>query len=396
MVSGFRMYGKGNFNHRVVISSSREFDMLARSMNHMAGELQERIRIITSQRNELEAVLSGMTESVLVVSTDEKIIRFNHAAQKEFDLSPNSAYGLNVQEAIRHHALQKFIQKTLQSNLPQEEEIILHETADRIMQAFGTLLKDANNEIIGALVVLNDVTRLKILENIRKDFVANVSHELKTPVTSIKGYVETLKEGAIDDTENAHRFLDIISKHADRLSSIIEDLLNLSRIEESDGKQIALERGNIRDVLEEAKTLCLAKASEKNIQIQIDTPPILNGNINPPLLEQTMINLIDNAIKYSAPHNQVLISASEDKGTIVIKVQDWGCGIAQKHLPRLFERFYRVDKARSRQLGGTGLGLSIVKHIVQAHNGTVHVNSTLNEGTTFTIRLPKTPDKREN
>ena len=390
MVSGFKIFGKGNLSHRVVISSSKEFDILANSMNNMADELQERILTITRQRNELEAVLSGMKESVLVVNKDEKIIRFNDAAKTEFELSPNSVYGLNIQETIRHHTLQKFIQKTLQSMEPQEEEIVLHETSDRIMQAFGTLLKDANEEIIGALVVLNDVTRLKILENIRKDFVANVSHELKTPVTSIKGYVETLKEGAIDDAQNAHRFLDIISKHADRLNSIIEDLLNLSRIEQESGtQQVALEDGNIHDVLEEAKTLCLSKASEKNIEIKIDAPSTLQGKINPPLLEQTMINLIDNAIKYSPVHNQVLISAYEESGTIFIKVQDWGCGIAQKHLSRLFERFYRVDKARSRQLGGTGLGLAIVKHIVQAHNGTVHVASALNEGTTFTIRLPK-------
>lgn len=390
MVSGFQKFGKGNLNHRVVIHSSKEFGMLADSMNTMADDLQKRIQTITNQRNELEAVLSGMVESVLVVSTEEKIIRFNKAAKQEFDLSYQSAYGLSIQEAIRHSALQKFIQTTLQSQDPLEEEIVLHETTDRVMQAYGTLLKDANEDIIGALVVLNDVTRLKALENIRKDFVANVSHELKTPITSIKGYVETLREGAIHDTENANRFLDIISKHADRLHAIIEDLLNLSRIEQEAGsQQITLTKGNIQEVLQEAKTLCLVKASEKNVELTVEAPVQLVARINKPLLEQAMVNLIDNAIKYSPTHNRVLISAAEEGSAIVIKVQDWGCGISQKHLPRLFERFYRVDKARSRRLGGTGLGLAIVKHIVQSHEGTVHVESVLNEGTVFSIRIPK-------
>jgi two-component system phosphate regulon sensor histidine kinase PhoR len=244
------------------------------------------------------------------------------------------------------------------------------------------------------VIVLNDVTDLKRLENVRRDFVANVSHELKTPVASIKGFVETLLDGAADDPEDRHRFLDIIARQADRLEAIIEDLLALSRIEQSEGAgTLPLETTSIAALLGEAANDCLPRATERAIRLEVECDADLEAAVNAPLVEQALINLIDNAIKACEAAATIRVSAHtafSDTGEplLEITVEDEGCGIEPAHLPRLFERFYRVDKGRSRTLGGTGLGLSIVKHIVQAHGGTVGVDSTPGVGTTFTLRMP--------
>jgi two-component system phosphate regulon sensor histidine kinase PhoR len=244
------------------------------------------------------------------------------------------------------------------------------------------------------VIVLNDVTEMERLENVRRDFVANVSHELKTPVASIKGFVETLLDGAGDDPHDRRRFLDIIARQADRLASIIEDLLALSRIEQSENAgNLPRERVRIADLLAAATDDCLPRAQERSILFSVDCAPGLEALVNAPLVEQALINLIDNAVKYSEPGRTVRIDAvsapsSPGQLGVTIAVRDEGCGIEAEHLPRLFERFYRVDKARSRKLGGTGLGLSIVKHIVQAHGGSISVDSTPGVGSTFTIRLP--------
>ena len=243
---------------------------------------------------------------------------------------------------------------------------------------------------IGALIVLNDVTRLRRLENIRRDFVANVSHEIKTPVTAIKGFVETLHDGSIRNSRDAERFLGIIGKHVDRLNAIIEDLLSLSRIEQDvEREEIVLEEGSIRDVLLTAIQVCEVKAASKNIRVALSCKEDLKARINPPLLEQAVVNLLDNAIKYSDSESTIRVQARKTNDQIILSVHDEGCGIGKEHSHRLFERFYRVDKARSRQLGGTGLGLAIVKHITQAHGGHVSVESTPGKGSTFSLHLPK-------
>jgi len=237
--------------------------------------------------------------------------------------------------------------------------------------------------------VLHDVTRLRKLERIRSDFVANVSHELKTPITSIKGFVETLLDGAMHQPEDTERFLRIVAAQSDRLNEIIEDLLTLSRLEQDTQRAgISLQRGRIRDVLEAAVGVCELKASEKNVAVKLTCDAELRAEINAAMLEQAVVNLISNAVKYSPEGAAVLLEATADLSELVIRVRDHGCGIGLEHLPRLFERFYRVDKARSRKLGGTGLGLAIVKHIAQAHGGRAAVDSTPNEGSAFSLHLP--------
>jgi two-component system phosphate regulon sensor histidine kinase PhoR len=238
--------------------------------------------------------------------------------------------------------------------------------------------------------VFSDVTQLRRLEDMRRDFVANVSHEIKTPLTAIKGFVETLHQNAVETPEEAQRFLGIIAKHVDRLNTIIEDLLMLSRIEnEGERGDIMREKTRLRDIFQNAVQICRPQADEKRIRVEMEGDEGLAAMVDPVLLEQAAVNLLDNAIKYSDPEKTVRIRARRLDREIQVQVQDHGIGIEKKHLPRLFERFYRVDKARSRALGGTGLGLAIVKHIAQAHGGHVTVESRLGQGSLFTIHLPR-------
>jgi len=270
-----------------------------------------------------------------------------------------------------------------------ERDIVYHQGGERIFSVHCTPLLDAVQKRLGALVVLSDVTQLRRLENMRRDFAASVSHEIKTPLTAIKGFVETLATGSLDDLEETRRFLEIIERHVNRLTAIIEDLMQLSRIERDDEiQQIGLEDCRLVDVLKTAIGLCKDAIEEKGIDVQLVCEDELCGCFDATLLEQAAVNLLDNAVKYSSERSTIRIEAKNSNGEVQILFRDQGMGIAKKHLPRLFERFYRVDKARSRKLGGTGLGLAIVKHIAQAHGGRVTVESELAKGSTFTLHLP--------
>jgi two-component system phosphate regulon sensor histidine kinase PhoR len=390
MKLGAEQFAQGRFEHKLPAAGSREISALAGAMNVMAGQLDERIRTVIRQRSEQQAVLTSMVEGVLALDNDERIIHLNRAASDLFHVNPEVVEGRRIQEVLRKADLQRFVERTLASRSPVEGEVVLPGTeGDRFLQAHGTVLQDGEGKGIGVLIVLNDVTRLHRLENIRRDFVANVSHELKTPITGIKGSVETLMDGAVDRPEDAARFLKIIAKQADRLNAIIDDLLDLSRIEQGEAdKDMELISSPIRPVLQAAVHACEIKAHEKSIELVLTCSPDITADINPPLLEQAVVNLVDNAIKYSDPGGTVWIEGTSDGRQTRILVRDLGCGIDREHLPRLFERFYRVDKARSRRAGGTGLGLSIVKHIVHAHHGRVTVDSVPGQGSTFRIILP--------
>ncbi len=386
---GAELFARGDLGKKLEVRGSAEIRSLADTMNRMAAHLDDRIRTVLRQRNEQEAVLSSMVEGVLAVDSEGRILRINRAAARLLRLNPEAVQGRRIQEVLRKADLQRFIARVLDGRKPLEGDLVLRDSrSEHFLQAHGTPLRGAHGQEIGVLVVLNDVTRLRRLENVRRDFVANVSHELKTPITAIKGSVETLLDGAVEDPAAARRFLEIVHRQSDRLNAIIEDLLALSRLEqEDDEKGISLEDYAIGEVLRSAVHACIPAAEAKSIRIELFCPRDLKARINPPLLEQAVVNLIDNAVKYSPPESRVQVEAAKENQEVRVSVRDWGRGIEQKHLSRLFERFYRADKARSRKEGGTGLGLAIVKHIAQAHGGSVEVASTPGKGSTFTIRL---------
>ena len=367
-------FAGGDFSRRLEVPDSEEMAGLADALNQMATQLDNRIKTIIRQRNEIETVLSSMREGVVAVDNKERIISMNHAAAALFECHPAKCQGKNIQEVVRNLPLQQFIHGAVSGRESHEDDIVLYQNGEKILNLKGSPLMDAGTKQIGTLVVINDVTQLRRLENMRKDFVANVSHEIRTPLTAIKGFVETLHRGSVDNPDEVERFLGIIQKHVDRLNSIIVDLLSLSSIEQVDEEKIIeLKEGYIKDVFKSAIQICRSKAEEKKITISPIFDEQLSARFDATLLEQAVVNLLDNAIKYSEPESTIHLKARHNNSEIRICIEDQGIGIAKKHLPRLFERFYRVDKARSRTLGGTGLGLAIVKHIAQAHGGNVTV-----------------------
>ncbi|HJX34647.1 MAG TPA: ATP-binding protein, partial [Desulfatiglandales bacterium] len=380
---------QGDFNYRLPVSDIEEIASLNHSMRDMAQQLHARIDTITQQRTEIEAILSSMVEGVIAVDIDERIIIMNNAAARMFGCDPSTVQGRIIQEAIRNSHLQQFVSETLSGEKPVEKEISISTGEERYLFGHGTLIRDIEGKRVGALFVLSDITRLRRLENVRKDFVANVSHEIKTPITAIKGFVELLRDNGKKDEQDVKRFLEIISKHVNRLEAIIDDLLRLSRIEKDvETEGIQLMESRIKDVLESAIQISEPLADSKGVEIGLFCDDGLTARINDPLLEQALVNLLDNAIKYSDEKKPVKIEAKHDDKELLIHIIDNGRGIEQEHLPRIFERFYRVDKARSRALGGTGLGLAIVKHIIQAHKGHVTVTSSPGKGSMFTLHLP--------
>lgn len=330
-----------------------------------------------------------MVEGIIALDNEQKIISINKAAAQIFGAIASEVQNRSIQEVFRNTDLQNFVSSALSSDETVEKDITLYGDNERILNAHSATLHDAKGKSVGALIVLNEVTTLRRLETIRRDFVANVSHEIKTPITAIKGFVETLRDTAMENREDAMRFLTIIEKHVDRLNAIIEDLLSLSRIEQGVEKEdISLVESRIRDIIAASVQLFEGKASSKNIEIVISCDENLKAKVNPPILEQAVSNLLDNAIKYSDNESTINVEVRQTEAETIISVHDRGCGIEEEHLSRLFERFYRADKARSRKLGGTGLGLAIVKHIAQAHQGYVEVQSTPNKGSSFSLHLP--------
>ncbi len=375
---------------------------LANAINQMAEQINQRVRIIIQQRNELEAVFSGMADSVVAIDADKNIIRMNQAASGLFMLSADSVKGKPAQGVIRNTQLLELIDYTLAHNSQQEKEVTVFSGTDPItLQTHAMPLRDEKGASVGVLLVMNDLTKLNRLENIRQDFVANVSHELKTPITVIKGYIETLLDGALAEQDTARSFLAVAAAQANRLDAIVDDLLTLSRIEDKSSREkVQTSPASARQVLENAVEACAPLAEEKRLQFEVECAPELSAPMNQPLLEQALINLLNNAIAYSPAGSTVRlfcrVSKKADGSSLLhLSVSDKGPGIGKEHLPRIFERFYRCDRARSRDMGGTGLGLAIVKHIVQAHNGTVEVESILGKGSTFTITLPGVEEKRD-
>jgi two-component system phosphate regulon sensor histidine kinase PhoR len=386
---GADFFARGNLSHRMPGTDLVEIDSLIEAMNQMAGQLEDRLNTIVRQKNELTAVLSSMAEGIIALDMDERIISVNKAAARFFEDLPQNLLNRSIPEAIRNPVLQKFINRALSSKENLEEDITLYQRGERILYVHHTPLEDAAGQRTGILVVMNDVTHLRKLENMRKDFAANVSHEIKTPLTAIKGFVETLRTTEDVDQQETQRFLSIIEKHVNRLTAIIEDLMKLSKIERQDeASEIYLEESSVKSVILSAIQTCREKTDAKNITVDLVCPEDLRARFDSRLMSQALVNLLDNAINYSSEKSEIQISAALKGQELMISVQDHGIGIPREHLSRLFERFYRVDKARSRELGGTGLGLAIVKHIAHAHGGRVTVDSIFGKGSTFSLHLP--------
>ena len=363
---------------------------LPQRVEELALATQAHIRDLTQHGHDLEAVLSSMHEGVLALNSDGQVLRLNQATLELLGLPPGEWRGKSLEEVVRNNRLQRFIAETLRGNTSREGDLLLYDRGERFVQAYGTKLVDAQGQDLGALIVLNDITRLKQLENVRRDFVANVSHELRTPITSIKGFVETLRDGALDSPRDARRFLEIISRQADRLNAIFDDLLKLAQIEiERDRELIEFEMADLTRIARQACESKAAWAAAKEVCLELKSNGAVFARVNANLIEQALINLIDNAIRHSGEKQTIVIAIEQSDSETVLSVSDHGCGIPAQHLARLFERFYRVDRARSRDLGGTGLGLAIVKHIAQAHGGQPRVESELNRGSTFYLHLPR-------
>jgi two-component system phosphate regulon sensor histidine kinase PhoR len=390
-----RRFQEGNFSSPIRAPSWREAHRIVALVNSMGRQLKERINLASRQQTLEKAILASMAEGVLAIDPGMLIINMNEAAARFLGVSREEALNHRVEEVVRFSPILEFIQGTIEGETALGQDLLIYDEKERFLHAQGTRLVDSSGESIGALVVLRDNTKVHKLEVIRKEFAANVSHELKTPITSIKGFAETLLDSRLENRAEVMRFLSIIARQTDRLIAIVDDLLSLARIEEDiEREAVELRSGRLRGVIDSAVASCALAAGERGIDLRIECPEEASARFNSRLLEQALMNLIDNAIKYSGPGAGILVSVESKNRQVRISVQDRGCGIDPEHIPRLFERFYRVDKARSRALGGTGLGLAIVKHIVLSHTGTVEVESEVGRGSTFTICLPEPREQR--
>ena len=379
----------GDYDHRVEVSTHDELGQLAKAFNAMTDALRRSILTTTADRNKLTAILSSMVEGVVAIDRDERVVHMNAAAGRMLDIEPETSVSRPIWELTRISEISTALSAALRGEDVGRRALQLVGTPDRYVELRSSPLFAGGDVAAGAVLVLHDVTRVRRLERVRRDFVGNVSHELKTPVTAIGGLVETLLDDPDAPAEVRRRFLSKINKQAARLSSLVTDLLSLSRIE-SQGQILELTPIDVCDVLEETVAALQPKIDKGRVQLEARCGNggglIVNGEEE--ALLQAIGNLLDNAVKYSPKGGRVEARGRRDGDRIIIEIEDQGPGIEPVHHDRLFERFYRVDAARSRELGGTGLGLAIVKHIAISLGGEVSLESEPGKGATFRIVLP--------
>ena len=402
---------KGDLSLRAPAQGTREVAQLARALNHLTDELSHSIGALRAERDVLTGVLEGMREGVLVLDCEGRIVLANRAL-REMTAVGDDAIGRSAIEAFRSAALAEAIELARRRSEPVDAEVELGRSSAvgrtpafrfpaasgargsglavpsprRVLVRISRLQGDGKR---GTVAVLHDVTDLRRLETIRTDFVANVSHELRTPITAISTAAETLLLGALKDPDEAAEFVDMIDRHGRRLRQLVDDLLDLSKIE-AQSLRLALEDLAVAPVIAHAAHLLAEPARRRAVAVSVDQGgDLLHARFDRRALEQVLMNLLDNAIKYAGEGARVTVTSRAEGDHVAIAVSDDGPGIPPQHLGRLFERFYRVDAGRSRDLGGTGLGLSIVKHLVELMHGSIEVESALGRGTTFTVRLPR-------
>jgi two-component system phosphate regulon sensor histidine kinase PhoR len=366
----------------------REIKKLIESINSMAQSIQRRRSKILKQESELQAVFSSLTEGVLTVDTQKNIFHFNQQFERLFHIPGNQLQkGKPSEEALPIAIIQDMIAEVLEKNILLEREWHrpdLDEENHFIIK--GSPLVAQNGELMGVLIVVNDLTQMKKLESHRKDFVSNVGHELRTPLTAIQGYLETIVEGKVDDEVLRKKFLTKSLNQTIRLARLVDDLFRLAQIErDGSSHDIEMSSGNVCDVIAMAIEAIQGKAAQRQMQLEHITTGPVYAPMHAGLLELAVVNLLDNAIKYSPPSGKVTIECGKKNSRVFIQICDQGPGIDPIHRPRIFERFYCIDKARSREMGGTGIGLSLVKHIALVHGGDVEVGGIMGQGSVFTL-----------
>ena len=388
MQSVARQMAGGDYTVRAPVRSPDEIGRLGRALNVMASRFRGKIEDLEREQATITAILDSMVEGVLAVDGRDHLLLLNQSVRAMFRLGPRLGPGKPFLEVIRNADLFDLLEACRAAGGEMvSRELSLTTPVERVHEVHALPLR-LGGEGIGVLMVLHDVTELRRLERVRTEFVANVSHELRTPLTAIRGYLETLLEGGLDQPDNGRRFLQIVFRHTERLGRLLDDLMDLSNIELG---KVTLKREptDLADVLEPVLAIVRPQAEAKRLAVAADLPrglPTVSADRD--RLVQILLNLVDNAVKFTPEGGRVTVTASPWEGMVEVVVADTGVGIPSTDLPRITERFYRVDKARSRALGGTGLGLAIVKHLVQAHGGELRIESELGKGTTVSFTLP--------
>ncbi|MFO1443997.1 PAS domain-containing protein [Bacillus sp. Bva_UNVM-123] len=381
---------KGNYRARTYEDHIDETGKLSASINILARNLQEMVKSQEMHRDRLAVLIENMGSGILLIDSRGYISLINRTYKEIFNINTSNYLNNIYYEVIKHPDINGLIEEIFMTEQKIRKQMLIPLGIERRhFEVYGVPIIGSNAVWKGILLVFHDITDMKKLEQMRKDFVANVSHELKTPVTSIKGFSETLLDGAMDDRKALEAFLKIILQESDRLQSLIQDLLDLSKIEQQ-GFHLSIQQYNLTATIEEVLAIVQGKVSEKEIKLVFKNegaPIMIEADAD--RLKQVFLNLITNAITYTPKGGDISLSLYEKASKVVIKIKDTGIGIEKEEIPRIFERFYRVDKARSRNSGGTGLGLAIVKHIVEAHKGTISVESEVGCGTMFIIELNK-------
>jgi len=380
----------GNYSRRIKLKSKDELGQLAIHFNKMASKLERTISDLNTKKIELESIVESITNGIVAVDGNNKVILINPAAFTVFNLDADAEIlGDDIENHIKNSQINSLLKDAIQKNKPLEAEVAIDGQV-LLVNASPIRPKDSDIDNSGGIVFIQDITKVRKLEQIRTEFVSNVTHELKTPITSIRGFIETLKNGAMNNPVVAERFLEIIDIEAERLHELINDILLLSEIE-TKLKDTNLEIFDLKSMVDDVFKVMQNIAKEKKISLNnnVRDEVLMKANIN--RMKQLIMNLVDNGIKYNVQNGSVSVDGYREDGKVVISVKDTGIGIPSAHIPRIFERFYRVDKGRSRGMGGTGLGLSIVKHIVNLYNGEIKVNSVVGEGTEFIVKIPCQP-----